>query len=88
MRQAAEDCPDPSQDLDLKARRAMEAARDHLLAIQREDGHWCGELEGDSILGSDFNVALVGLLFATVLTLASNLAADVIYGWLDPRISY
>lgn len=47
-----------------------------------------GKLIYDSILGSDFNVALVGLLFATVLTLASNLGADLIYGWLDPRISY
>ncbi len=47
-----------------------------------------GKLIYDSILGSDFNVALVGLLFATALTLASNLTADLIYGWLDPRISY
>ena len=47
-----------------------------------------GKLIYDSILGSDFNVALVGLLFATILTLASNLGADLIYGWLDPRISY
>jgi peptide/nickel transport system permease protein len=47
-----------------------------------------GKLIYDSILGSDFNVALVGLLFATVLTLASNLGADLVYGWLDPRISY
>ena len=47
-----------------------------------------GKLIYDSILGSDFNVALVGLLFATMLTLASNLGADVLYGWLDPRIVY
>jgi peptide/nickel transport system permease protein len=47
-----------------------------------------GKLIYDSILGSDFNVALVGLLFATALTLASNLGADLVYGWLDPRISY
>ncbi|MEM7042659.1 MAG: ABC transporter permease [Pseudomonadota bacterium] len=47
-----------------------------------------GKLIYDSILGSDFNVALVGLLFATALTLASNLGADLIYGWLDPRITY
>ena len=31
---------------------AVSAAREHLLAIQREDGHWCGELEGDTILES------------------------------------
>ena len=47
-----------------------------------------GKLIYDSILGSDFNVALVGLLFATMLTLLSNLGADLLYGWLDPRISY
>ena len=47
-----------------------------------------GKLIYDSILGSDFNVALVGLLFATALTLISNLAADLVYGWLDPRIAY
>jgi peptide/nickel transport system permease protein len=47
-----------------------------------------GKLIYDSIMGNDFNVALVGLLFATLLTLASNLGADVVYAWLDPRISY
>ncbi len=47
-----------------------------------------GKLIYDSILGSDFNVALVGLLFATMLTLMSNLGADLLYGWLDPRIVY
>jgi peptide/nickel transport system permease protein len=47
-----------------------------------------GKLIYDSILASDFNVALVGLLFATILTLASNLGADLVYGWLDPRITY
>jgi peptide/nickel transport system permease protein len=47
-----------------------------------------GKLIYDSIMGNDFNVALVGLLFATVLTLVSNLGADVVYAWLDPRISY
>jgi peptide/nickel transport system permease protein len=47
-----------------------------------------GKLIYDSIIGNDFNVALVGLLFATLLTLLSNLGADVLYAWLDPRISY
>jgi peptide/nickel transport system permease protein len=47
-----------------------------------------GKLIYDSILASDFNVALVGLLFATILTLASNLGADLVDGWLDPRITY
>jgi len=47
-----------------------------------------GKLIYDSVMGNDFNLALVGLLFATLLTLISNLAADVVYAWLDPRISY
>ena len=47
-----------------------------------------GKLIYDSLLGNDYNLALVGLLFATLLTLLANLAADVCYAWLDPRISY
>jgi peptide/nickel transport system permease protein len=47
-----------------------------------------GKLIYDAALGNDFNLALVGLLFATLLTLLSNLGADVVYAWLDPRISY
>jgi peptide/nickel transport system permease protein len=47
-----------------------------------------GKLIYDSIMGNDFNLALIGLLFATLLTVASNLGADLIYAWLDPRISY
>ncbi|MFQ5467592.1 MAG: ABC transporter permease [Kiloniellaceae bacterium] len=42
----------------------------------------------DAILGNDFNLALIGLLLATLTTLVANLAADVCYAWLDPRISY
>ncbi len=34
--------------------RAIRDARCYLLAIQREDGHWRGELEGDSILESEY----------------------------------
>jgi peptide/nickel transport system permease protein len=46
-----------------------------------------GKMIYDAILGNDFNLALIGLLFATMVTLLSNLAADIAYGWLDPRIS-
>jgi peptide/nickel transport system permease protein len=42
----------------------------------------------DAILGNDFNLALVGLLLATLTTLLANLLADLCYTWLDPRISY
>lgn len=41
----------------------------------------------DAILGNDFNLALVALLFATFATLVGNLLADLAYAWLDPRIS-
>ncbi len=46
-----------------------------------------GKMIYDAILGNDFNLALSGLLFATLVTLLSNLAADLAYGWLDPRIA-
>jgi len=42
----------------------------------------------DAILGNDYNLAVMGLLFATALTLLANLVADLAYAWLDPRISY
>jgi len=40
----------------------------------------------DAIVQKDFNVALAGLLLATIVTLAANLVADLAYAWLDPRI--
>ncbi|MBC7634926.1 MAG: ABC transporter permease subunit, partial [Acetobacteraceae bacterium] len=46
-----------------------------------------GKMIYDSILGNDFNLARTGLLFATGVSLLSNLAADLAYGWLDPRIT-
>lgn len=33
---------------------AVDAARDFLFALQQEDGHWCAELEGDTILESEY----------------------------------
>ena len=47
-----------------------------------------GKLIFDSIMGNDFNLALVALLFATLLTLIGNFFADVAYVCLDPRISF
>ncbi len=47
-----------------------------------------GKLMFDSIMSNDYNVALIGLLIATLLTLAGNLAADLAYALLDPRIRY
>ena len=47
-----------------------------------------GKLIYDSILGNDFNLALVGLLFATLTTLGGNFLADIAYVGLDPRIGF
>ena len=47
-----------------------------------------GKLIYDAIMGNDFNLALVALLLATVLTLVGNALADVAYVGLDPRISF
>ena len=42
----------------------------------------------DAIMGNDYNLALVGLLLATLVVLIANLLADLAYGWLDPRVTY
>ncbi len=47
-----------------------------------------GKLMFDSILANDFNLALVGLLFATLLVLIGNFLADIAYAAIDPRISF
>ena len=39
------------------------------------------------ILDNDYNLALVGLLIATLATIAGNLLADLAYAWVDPRVS-
>jgi peptide/nickel transport system permease protein len=46
-----------------------------------------GRLIYDAILGSDYNLALAALLLATFTTLLFNLAADLAYTRLDPRIA-
>jgi len=37
---------------------AIVGAREHLFSLQHEDGHWCGELEGDTILESEYILTL------------------------------
>ena len=39
-------------------RNAISAAQRYLLSIQHADGHWCGELEGDTILESEYILTL------------------------------
>ncbi len=47
-----------------------------------------GKLIFDSVMGNDYNLALAALLLAAVTTMLANLAADLAYGWLDPRVTY
>jgi squalene-hopene/tetraprenyl-beta-curcumene cyclase len=37
---------------------ALDAGRNYLLSIQQQDGHWVGELEGDTILESEYALLL------------------------------
>ena len=46
-----------------------------------------GKLIFEAIMGNDYNLALVALMFATGLVLLGNLLADVCCGWLDPRVA-
>ena len=47
-----------------------------------------GKLIFDAVMGNDYNLALAALLLAAVTTMLANLAADLAYVWLDPRVSY
>jgi peptide/nickel transport system permease protein len=47
-----------------------------------------GKLIFDAVMGNDYNLALAALLLATTVTMLANLAADLAYAWLDPRVSY
>jgi peptide/nickel transport system permease protein len=47
-----------------------------------------GKLIYDSIMGNDFNMALVALLVATAMIVLFNLLADIAYATLDPRVTY
>ncbi len=42
----------------------------------------------DAILVNDFNVAMVSLMFISLLVLAFNLLADLAYALADPRVRY
>ncbi|MBO0736497.1 MAG: ABC transporter permease [Alphaproteobacteria bacterium] len=46
-----------------------------------------GKLIFDAVMGNDYNLALATLLLATAVTMGANLAADVAYCCLDPRVS-
>jgi peptide/nickel transport system permease protein len=45
-----------------------------------------GKTMFDAIQANDYNLALIGLLFATLTTLIGSLLADLAYTWVDPRV--
>lgn len=47
-----------------------------------------GKLVYDSILANDFNVAMLSFMISVTMVLLMNLVADILYGVVDPRISY
>lgn len=47
-----------------------------------------GRLAFEAILGRDFPVMQAVVLVMTALFISANLAVDVAYAWLDPRIKY
>lgn len=47
-----------------------------------------GKLVYDSIIGNDYNVAMVSFVISVSMVLLMNLIADLAYGFVDPRISY
>jgi peptide/nickel transport system permease protein len=47
-----------------------------------------GRLLFTSIMGNDFVVAMTVVMIIAVTVIFFNLLADIIYGWLDPRIRY
>ena len=47
-----------------------------------------GKLVYDSIIGNDYNVAMISFIISVSMVLLMNLAADILYGFADPRISY
>ena len=47
-----------------------------------------GRLIYSSIMGNDYNVAMVSFVISVSMVLLMNLVADLLYGVVDPRVSY
>jgi len=47
-----------------------------------------GKLLFDSVMGNDFVVSMAILMMLASIVLWGNLLADLLYGWIDPRIRY
>ncbi|MBE9606546.1 ABC transporter permease [Acetobacteraceae bacterium H6797] len=46
-----------------------------------------GKLLYDSIMGNDYNLALLALMLVAAVTMLATLAADLLQLWIDPRLS-
>ena len=47
-----------------------------------------GKLIFDSIFANDYNMAMCSFIITSFMVLMMNLFADLLYAYLDPRISY
>jgi squalene-hopene/tetraprenyl-beta-curcumene cyclase len=47
-----------ADDLSEQVEHTLDHAQRYMLSIQKEDGHWVGELEGDTILESEYILAM------------------------------
>ena len=47
-----------------------------------------GRLMVDAVFAQDYPVVQGGILIIAVIVVLANLAVDISYGWLDPRIRY
>lgn len=47
-----------------------------------------GKLVYDSIVGNDYNVAMISFVISVSMVLLANFVADILYGVADPRITY
>jgi peptide/nickel transport system permease protein len=46
-----------------------------------------GKLVYDSVIGNDYNVAMIAFMVSAAMVLIMNLVADILYGVADPRIA-
>jgi len=53
--------PDVERAVDERLASAIEQTRSHLLGLQHDEGYWVGELEGDTILESEYILLLAYL---------------------------
>jgi squalene-hopene/tetraprenyl-beta-curcumene cyclase len=49
---------DDRHDLSARVGNAIDSSQRYILSIQQPDGHWCGELEGDTILESEYALTM------------------------------